>query len=330
MLYFLHGDTSPLQIKYEELLNKIKNEFSNIPEKYFDASQKEDELFLQAVSTNSIFNPKELLILRRAEDIKNIESFFKSLKLFNLSQKEIIIVYEEFLNDYGKIKNPLSKKALDSIGEIAQIICYRKENEKKAITFYLQHELNVSEYEAEKFVEIIGDDFFKIKNEVEKVKNYLDGDIFNLAKVMPILSITKEYNHRTLIENFLYNRNAAPLLEFLQKEKEYMGFLYMTTEELLLNLKLNYLSKESIITKNTSYKKFNDSIFENTKKYFKKDNGFMHPYQIFLKFKNIDIFKSEFIEKKLEELLQAEYSIKNGTLDDEIAVETLILNFFTD
>ena len=25
MLYFLHGDTSPLQIKYEELLNKIKN-----------------------------------------------------------------------------------------------------------------------------------------------------------------------------------------------------------------------------------------------------------------------------------------------------------------
>lgn len=56
----------------------------------------------------------------------------------------------------------------------------------------------------------------------------------------------------------------------------------------------------------------------------------MHPYQIFLKFKNIDIFKSEFIEKKLEELLQAEYSIKNGTLDDEIAVETLILNFFTD
>ena len=330
MLYFLHGDTSPLQIKYEELLNKIKNEFSNIPEKYFDASQKEDELFLQAVSTNSIFNPKELLILRRAEDIKNIESFFKSLKLFNLSQKEIIIVYEEFLNDYGKIKNPLSKKALDSIGEIAQIICYRKENEKKAITFYLQHELNVSEYEAEKFVEIIGDDFFKIKNEVEKVKNYLDGDIFNLTKVMPILSITKEYNHRTLIENFLYNRNAAPLLEFLQKEKEYMGFLYMTTEELLLNLKLNYLSKESIITKNTSYKKFNDSIFENTKKYLKKDNGFMHPYQIFLKFKNIDIFKSEFIEKKLEELLQAEYSIKNGTLDDEIAVETLILNFFTD
>lgn len=330
MLYFLHGDTSPLQIKYEELLNKIKNEFPNIPEKYFDASQKEDEVFLQTISTNSIFNPKELIILRRAEEIKNIEVFFKSLKLFNLSQKEIIIIYEEFLNDYGKIKNPLSKKTLDSISEIAQVICYRKENEKKAVIFYLQNELNISEYEAEKFVEIIGDDFFKIKNEVEKVKNYLDGDIFNLSKVMPILSITKEYNQRTLIEDFLYNKNTAPLLEFLQKEREYMGFLYITTEELLINLKLNYLSKESIITKNTSYKKFNDSIFENTKKYFKKDNGFMHPYQIFLKFKNINTFNSEFLEKKLEELLYAEYNIKNGTLDDEIAVETFILNFFYD
>lgn len=330
MLYFLHGDTSPLQIKYEELLNKIKNEFPNLPEKYFDASQKEDEAFLQTISTNSIFNPKELIILRRAEEIKNIEVFFKSLKLFNLSQKEIIIIYEEFLNDYGKIKNPLSKKTMDSISEIAQVICYRKENEKKAIIFYLQNGLNISEYEAEKFVEIIGDDFFKIKNEVEKVKNYLDGDIFNLSKVMPILSITKEYNQRTLIEDFLYNKNTVPLLEFLQKEREYMGFLYITTEELLINLKLNYLSKESIVTKNTSYKKFNDSIFENTKKYFKKDNGFMHPYQIFLKFKNIDTFSSEFIEKKLEELLYAEYNIKNGTLDDEIAVESFILNFFTD
>lgn len=47
MLYFLHGDTSPLQIKYEELLNKIKNEFSNIPEKYFDASQKKMNCFFR-------------------------------------------------------------------------------------------------------------------------------------------------------------------------------------------------------------------------------------------------------------------------------------------
>lgn len=330
MLYFLHGDTAPLQIKYEELLNKIRGEFPKITEKYFDASQKEEEEFFQTVSTNSIFNPKELIVLKRAEELKNLESLFKSLKLFNLAQKEIIIIYEEFLNDYGKIKNEVPKKAMSVAGEIAKIICYRKENEKKAVIFYLQQELSISEYEAEKFVEIIGDDFFKIRNEVEKVKNFLDGERFTLEKIMPILSVTKEYNLRGLIEDFLYRKKTASLLEFLQQEKEYMGFLYITSEELLLNLKINLLAKEGVITKNTSYKSFNDSIYENVKKYFKRDNGYVHPYQIFMKFKDIGKFDIEFLETALKKILQTEYNIKSGVLDEDIAVETLILSFFED
>ena len=328
MLYFLHGDTSPLQIKYEELLNKIRTEFPKIPEKYFDASQKEEEQFFQTVSTNSIFSPKELIVLKRAEELKNLESLFKSLKLFNLSQKEIIIVYEEFLNEYGKLKNEVPKKAMTAAEEIAKVICYRKENEKKAVIFYLQQELSISEYEAEKFAEIIGDDFFKIRNEVEKVKNYLDGERFTLDKVMPILSVTKEFNLKTLIEEFLYKKQTLPLLEFLQREKEYLGFLYITAEELLLNLKIALLAKDGIVSKNTSYKSFNDSIYENVKKYFKKDNRYTHPYQIFMRFKDIGRFESDFLEESLKRILQAEYDIKSGTLDDDMAVETLILSFF--
>ncbi|WP_302162917.1 DNA polymerase III subunit delta [uncultured Fusobacterium sp.] len=328
MLYFLHGDTSPLQIKYEELVEKIKNEFPKIPEIFFDASQKEEEQFFQIVSTNSMFSPKELIILKRAEEIKNLESFFKSLKLFSLAQKEIIIVYEEFLSDYGKIKNEVPKKAMKAIEEIAKVICFRKENEKKAGIFFVQKELNISEYEAEKFIEIVGNDFFKIKNEAEKVKNFLDGELFNLTKVMPILSINKEYNHKQLIEEFLYQKKVTPLLEFLQNEKEYMGFLYIISEELILNLKIALLAKEDIISKNTSYKKFNDSIFENVKKYFKRDNGYFHPYQIFLKFKNIGDFQVEFLEEKLQKILEIEFNIKSGMIDDEIAIETFIINFF--
>ena len=174
----------------------------------------------------------------------------------------------------------------------------------------------------------MGNDFFKIKNEAEKVKNFLDGELFNLTKVMPILSINKEYNLKQLIEEFLYQKKVAPLLEFLQNEKEYMGFLYIISEELILNLKIALLAKEDIITKNTSYKKFNDSIFENVKKYFKRDNGYFHPYQIFLKFKNIGDFQVEFLEEKLQKILEIEFNIKSGMIDDEIAVETFIINFF--
>ena len=46
MIYFLHGDTAPLQIKYEEILDEIKSNNPSIPEKIFDASLDEVTQFL--------------------------------------------------------------------------------------------------------------------------------------------------------------------------------------------------------------------------------------------------------------------------------------------
>lgn len=328
MIYFLHGDTAPLQIKYGEIIDKIKSNNPSIPEKIFDASLDEVTLFFDSISTNSIFSPKELIILKRAEDFKNLDGIAKSLKMYNLAQKEIVIVYEEFLNDYGKIKNPIPKKTLDSFQEIAEIICFRKENEKKAIIFYIQHELNISAYEAEKFVELVGDDFFKVKNEVEKVKSFLDGDSFNLEKVKPLLSINEEYNLKNLIENFLISKNVKDLLHFVSKEKLHNNFIYGIAEELIFYLKLSSLAQDNILNKNISYKKFNEGIFENIKMFFLTDRGYPHPYTLFLKLKNIDIFDEFFLRKKLKELTYLEYSIKSGNLDVEIGVEDYIIGFF--
>lgn len=328
MIYFLHGDTAPLQIKYEEIIDKIKSNNPSIPEKIFDASLDEVTLFFDSISTNSIFSPKELIILKRVEDFKNLDGIAKSLKMYNLAQKEIVIVYEEFLNDYGKIKNPIPKKTLDSFQEIAEIICFRKENEKKAIIFYIQHELNISEYEAEKFVELVGDDFFKVKNEVEKVKSFLDGDSFNLEKVKPLLSINEEYNLKNLIENFLISKNTKDLLHFVSKEKLHNNFIYGIAEELIFYLKLSSLVQDNILNKNISYKKFNEGIFENIKMFFLTDRGYPHPYTLFLKLKNIDILDEFFLRKKSKELTYLEYSIKSGNLDVEIGVEDYIIGFF--
>ena len=52
MIYFLHGDTAPLQIKYEEILDEIKSNNPSIPEKIFDASLDEVTQFFDSVSTN--------------------------------------------------------------------------------------------------------------------------------------------------------------------------------------------------------------------------------------------------------------------------------------
>jgi DNA polymerase-3 subunit delta len=82
------------------------------------------------------------------------------------------------------------------------------------------------------------------------------------------------------------------------------------------------------LNKNISYKKFNEGIFENIKMFFLTDRGYPHPYTLFLKLKNIDIFDEFFLRKKLKELTYLEYSIKSGNLDVEIGVEDYIIGFF--
>ena len=81
---------------------------------------------------------------------------------------------------------------MKAIEEIAKVICFRKENEKKAVYFLFKKSLISQNMRLKNLLSIVGNDFFEIKNEAEKVKNFLDGELFNLTKVMPILSINKK------------------------------------------------------------------------------------------------------------------------------------------
>ena len=208
MVYFLYGDI-PLQLKYDELLKKIKEENQNIPEQYFDITQDETDDIFQALSTNSMFIPKSFIVIRRLEKMKGLNAFIKSLGEFNYSQKIIILIYEESLNDYGKTVNPLEKAlTMKNLEAVAKLIPARKETEKKSLQFFVEKELKCTEYEAEKFIEMVGEDFLKIKNEIAKVENFLNGEPFKLEKIKHILSVNTEYNLYKLVESFLYNKEC--------------------------------------------------------------------------------------------------------------------------
>ena len=159
MVYFLYGDI-PLQLKYDELIKKIREENAGIPEQYLDVTQDETDSIFQALSTNSIFIPKSLIVIKRLEKMKGLNNFIKSLGEFNYSQKIIILIYEETLNDYGKTENPLEKAlTMKNLEAVAKPICARKEKEKKSLQFFVEKELKCTEYEAEKFIEMVGEDF---------------------------------------------------------------------------------------------------------------------------------------------------------------------------
>lgn len=326
MFYFIYGDT-PLPLKYEEVIDKIKKSNPNIPTKIYDASQGEEENFLESISINSMFVPKELIVFKRAEKSKRLDQLLKIVGEYDLAKKEIVVIYEEELNDYGKAINEVGKKVLTNAEKLGKIIVARKALERKGIDFFIEKELEISEYESEKLSEILGDDFFKVKNEVEKIKNFLNGKTFILEKVLPILSISDEYNLKKLVEDFMIEDNLEILLDYLKKSKEYMLFLYLISEELNMALKLVGLKKSGDLRENISYNDFKGNTYEELKKYFKNSRGYIREYPIFLKLKYMSLFNEEFLLKKIEKLLMIEFLIKNGGIEESIGIEKFIIEF---
>lgn len=326
MFYFIYGDT-PLPLKYEELQNEIKKNNINIPIKIYDASLGEEDKFLESLSINSMFDPKELIVLKRGDKSKKLENLLKIILEYDLNKKEVIVLYEEELNDFGKAINEVGKRVLTNAEKLGKTIVARKAVEKRSIQFYIEKELKISEYEAEKVADVLGDDFFKVKNEVDKIKNFLNGDIFILENILPILSISNEYNLKKLVEEFIISDNRLNIIEYLKKTKEYMAFCYLISEELNLALKLVSLKKSGILRENISYNEFKDRNYDKIKKYFRTTRGNMREYPIFLKLKYINLFKEDFLLDKIERILNIEYSIKMGEIEEAIGIERFIIDF---
>lgn len=328
MMYFLYGDI-PLELRYNELLKKIRNENPGITEKFYDGALKEEEGFLQSLSINSMFGGMELIVLKRICAIKKPEKFLKILENFMITGKIVVVTYEEVLDEYGKAKNALKKTdpLLKEASKQFKVIEARQEGEKKALLYYIVHELEISEHDAQRLLDMLDDNSALVRNEVEKIKLFLSGQPFSFERIEGIVSYSKDYNLGVLIGDFLAG-NTQKLLNHLKNEKSYMGFLYALTGELDTLYKLKQLEKKGLISYSTSYNAFKDRVYDNVKDTFATASGRpMHPYPLFLKFKLMNNFKEDFLLDRLKEILDIEFKFKSGQGEEDILVESFIITF---
>lgn len=326
MIYFLYGDI-PLQLKYENLIEKLKKENPNISETFFDSSQDESDIIFQKLSSNNMFVLKELIIIKKLDEMKNLSNFLKGLKEFNYSKKILILLYKEILNDFGMAKNKIPSNVLKAAEKICKVISARKSDEKKSLIFYIKDNLNCSDYDAEKFIEIVGEDYSKLKNEIEKVNIFLNGDSFDLEKVIGILSVSKEFNLNMLVENLIYKKKKEKLILTLKNTKDYMLFLNVISEEISILIKLKDLEERGLINGAMNFNLFKNEVYPKLKEIFKNKKNYIHPYSLFLKFQYLKLFNLSFLEKKLKECLKAEFYFKSGLIENYSSIELFILNF---
>ena len=285
MIYFI-GGLQNREFKYFDTIKKIRDENSGIAENFFDADIKEEEKFLEKISFNSIFSSEELVVLKRSEKLKDLEKILDYITALDLNKKEIVI---DYAREDGKIPAKLNKK-LETLKKEKkmEVFLFLKEDDKD-IKKYIQAELGISSNEANMLLEMIGKNPFKVKNEVEKIKIYLNGEKFEISKMKNVVSVQKEYKIYEMTENIFMGK-AQEVIDYLETTKEYMGILYQLYNELEIMYKLSSL-KTSGRNISGQYNTFKGQ-FEEIKEVFKSNGRIPNYYSVFKKIEKLRIVSS--------------------------------------
>jgi len=318
MIYFI-GGKKQREFKYFELLEQIRKENVGISESFFDVDLKENEKFLEKININSMFANQELVVLKRAEKLKNVEEILKYIANLEIVNKEIIIDYDK---EDGKFGVKL-KKLLDEFSKNKQmkVFLFQKESEEE-IKAYVVNELNINARDVVVLLEMIGRNPFKVRNEVEKIKVFLDGEKFDIEKIKNIVSIEKEYQIYEMTRNILLN-NPADVMRYLEQKKEYMGILYSLYNELETMYKISSLKlKGRRFSRNYNAFKIE---FEEIKEIFKSNNRIPNSYVIFKKLELEQNYTNSSLKALVFRCWEIEKDIKIGKIEMETGVEMLIM-----
>lgn len=318
MIYFI-GGKKQREFKYFEILEKIRKENVGISESFFDVDLKENEQFLEKININSIFLSQELVVLKRAEKLKNIEEILKYIANLEIVNKEIIIDYDK---EDGKFGAKL-KKLLDELekNRKVKVFLFQKETEEE-IRAYIVNELGINGRDLALLLEMIGNNPFKVRNEVEKIKVFLNGEKFDIEKIKNVVSVEKEYQIYEMTRNILLN-NPADVMRYLEQKKEYMGILYSLYSELETMYKISSLKKRGRkFSKNYNTFKME---FEEIKEVFKSNNRIPNSYVIFKKLELEQNYTNLNLKKLVFRCWEIEREIKTGKIEMETGVEILIM-----
>ena len=318
MIYFI-GGKKQREFKYFEILEKIRKENVGISESFFDVDLKENEQFLEKININSIFLSQELVVLKRAEKLKNIEEILKYIANLEIINKEIIIDYDK---EDGKFGAKL-KKLLDELekNRKMKVFLFQKETEEE-IRAYIVNELGINGRDLALLLEMIGNNPFKVRNEVEKIKVFLNGEKFDIEKIKNVVSVEKEYQIYEMTRNILLN-NPADVMRYLEQKKEYMGILYSLYSELETMYKISSLKKRGRKF-SRNYNAFKME-FEEIKEVFKSNNRIPNSYVIFKKLELEQNYTNLNLKKLVFRCWEIERDIKMGKIEMETGVNMLIM-----
>ncbi|WP_064579962.1 DNA polymerase III subunit delta [Streptobacillus moniliformis] len=291
MNYFISGK-SARKIYIDNILNN-----SDKNKMYFDENTVSE--FLSELNAGSLFSEPTILILKNANKVKDINNVIKNVNLNTFNDKDVIIDYE------ANKENKKIKELLNNF-EVHEILDDREN--KNVLIKYIQERLKCNSKDSNNILEIIGQDFYSLKNEIDKICSYLNGEEFSFDNIKPILSKNTNFFIFNLTEDILNKK----MIEF--PIKEHMALLSSLSNDFEIMYKLHILD-----IKNINYNNFK-SQYENHK-FFKN----LNPYYVFKKIQFLKNFSKDRTKELISLSFETDLKIKTGLLPLEDGVEAYIL-----
>ncbi|WP_064616729.1 DNA polymerase III subunit delta [Streptobacillus moniliformis] len=291
MNYFISGK-SARKIYIDNILNN-----SDKNKMYFDENTVSE--FLSELNAGSLFSEPTILILKNANKVKDINNVIKNVNLNTFNDKDVIIDYE------ANKENKEIKELLNNF-EVHEILDDREN--KNVLIKYIQERLKCNSKDSNNILEIIGQDFYSLKNEIDKICSYLNGEEFSFDNIKPILSKNTNFFIFNLTEDILNKK----MIEFPIKEN--MALLSSLSNDFEIMYKLHILD-----IKNINYNNFK-SQYENHK-FFKN----LNPYYVFKKIQFLKNFSKDRTKELISLSFETDLKIKTGLLPLEDGVEAYIL-----
>jgi len=306
MIILLYGeDTYRSKNKLKKILEKYQNQAETSLEN-IDASDVKYRDFNDQARQTSMFANRKLVILRNVFSNKEFrDAFLEEAERWNESE-DIILLYEE-----DKIrKNDVLLKFIKKNAEMERFQPLEgKELKEWANKEFNKYEVKIRSKALSVLLDFVGDDLWKLSNEIQKLANYKKGGEVKVEDVKNMVRPDLETDIFKTVDAFaLKNKNKALGLiqEHLDQGDSPLYILHMINYQLRNLLTVKQLKQQG-----------------KTSSQIKKKTD-LHPYVVKKTLGQSNNFTLEEIKKIYHRLFEVDLNIKTGKIDKEEGLKELI------
>lgn len=306
MLYLLYGDDFKIKNEIDNIIKENNIEDINISKYELDAYNYKD--IIEDAYSQSLFSEKKVIIVYDASiftsekssvDTSLFEEYFEHIN------QDVIMIFttNNKIDERKKIVKLIKKNGV--VKEYENIV------DGKVLVKDLLRDYNINNEALDTFISRVGNDYYSINNEIDKLKLYKGND-FNIS-LEDILNVTTNNVELDLFKlmDYIMDNNKKDAIDMYNTMLKYgtepMQILIMLANKYRLLLQVKILLE-------LGYK---DSDIASQLK--------QNPKYIFVLNKLSRKYSKNSLIKQLKELGTLDYDIKSGKIDDKFGLELYIL-----